>query len=80
MGRLSGRNVELAMKAPLVDQYSAAPTRKVMAITLAGAAFTVLVWVARDFYGIAVPGEVQGAVHTAIAALVGYFVRDRMNA
>ena len=68
------------MKAPLVDQYSAAPTRKVMAITVAGAVFTVLVWVAREFWQVEVPGEVQGAVHTAIAAAVGYFVRDRMNA
>jgi len=67
------------MKNPLVDQQSAAPTRKVMAISLTGAIFTVLVWVARDFGGITVPGEVQGAVHTAIAAAVGYFVRDRMN-
>jgi len=66
------------MKMPLIEQHSAAPTRKVMAISLAGAIFTVLVWVARDFGGIAVPGEVQGAVHTAIAAAVGYFVRDRL--
>jgi len=66
------------MKMPLVDQHTATPTRKVMAITIAGAVFTVLVWVARDFYGVTVPGEVQGAVHTAIAAGVGYFVRDRL--
>jgi hypothetical protein len=67
------------MKMPTVDQMTAAPTRKVMAITVAGAVFTVLVWVAREFGQVEVPGEVQGAVHTAIAAAVGYFVRDRMN-
>jgi len=68
------------MQMPVVDQMTATPTRKVMAMTIAGAAFSVLVWAAREFYGVEVPGEVQGAVHTAIAAAVGYFVRDRMNA
>lgn len=68
------------MKTPLVDQPGAAPTRKVLAITLAGAVFTVVVWLTRELAGLDVPGEVQGAVHTAIAAAVGYFVRDRMNA
>jgi len=66
--------------APLVDQPDASPSRKVAATAMAGAAFTVLVWVAAEFYGIIVPGEVQGMVHTALAASVGYLVRDRMNA
>lgn len=68
------------MKMPLTDQPGMAPTRKVMAITVAGSLLTVAVWAAKEFYGIEIPGEVQGAVHTAMAALVGYFVRDRMNA
>lgn len=65
---------------PLVDQPSHAPTRKVAFTAMAGAAFTVLVWVLDFFYGIEIPGEVQGTIHTALAAAVGYFVRDRMNA
>jgi hypothetical protein len=68
------------MKMPTVDQLTAAPTRKVMAITVAGSLLTVAVWVLKEFYAVEIPGEVQGAVHTAMAALVGYFVRDRMNA
>lgn len=67
------------MTTSLVKQPTAAPTRKVAFTAVAGAAFTVLVWVARDFYGIEVPGEVQGTIHTALAAAVGYFVKDRMN-
>jgi len=67
------------MKTQLVQQPTVAPTRKVLAVTVIGALFTVLVWIGREFYGIAVPGEVQGAVHTAIAAIVGYYVKDRAN-
>ena len=66
-------------KTDLVTQPSVAPTRKVAFTALAGAAFTIMVWVAKEFYGIDVPGEVQGTVHTALTATVGYFVRDRMN-
>lgn len=68
------------MKMPVVDQPGASPTRKVMAITVAGSLLTVAVWLVREVAGLEIPGEVQGAVHTSIAALVGYFVRDRMNA
>lgn len=67
------------MTTPLVKQPTAAPTRKVAFTAIAGAAFTAVVWVAKDFYGVEVPGEVQGAVHTALAAAVGYLVKDRMN-
>jgi len=66
-------------KTPLTDQPDHAPTRKVAFTAMAGAAFTVLVWVSDSFYGIEVPGEVQGTIHTALAAAVGYFVRDRVN-
>lgn len=67
------------MKLPIVDQPSGQPTRKMLAVAIAGAAFTVVVWIAKEFYGIPVPGEVQGSVHTAIVVAAGYFVRDRMN-
>jgi len=66
------------MKMPLIEQNTVRPTRKVLAMTVAGAVLTVAFWVAKDFYGIPVPGEVQGTLHTALAALVGYFVRDRL--
>jgi hypothetical protein len=66
------------MKMPLVEQNTARPTRKVLAMTVAGAVLTVAFWVAKDFYAIDVPGEVQGTLHTALAAVVGYFVRDRL--
>jgi hypothetical protein len=68
------------MKMPIIDQADMRPTRKVTAMTVAGALLTVGLWVAKDFYAIDVPGEVQGTLHTALAAMVGYFVRDRMNA
>lgn len=67
------------MTTALVNQPTAAPTRKVTATAVAGATFTVAVWVAKEFYGIEVPGEVQGTVHTALAAVIGYMVKDRMN-
>jgi hypothetical protein len=66
------------MKMPLVEQNTARPTRKVLAMTVAGAVLTVAFWVAKDFYAIDVPGEVQGTLHTALAAVIGYFVRDRL--
>ena len=68
------------MKMPIVDQDTPRPTRKVTAMTVAGALMTVAFWVASDFFSVDVPGEVQGTLHTALAALIGYFVRDRMNA
>lgn len=67
------------MTLPLVKQPNAAPTRKVAFTAMAGAAFTVAVWIGKDFYGINVPPEVQGTIHTAMAAAVGYFVKDRQN-
>lgn len=66
------------MKMPLIEQNTARPTRKVTAMTVAGALLTVAFWIAADFYAIDVPGEVQGTLHTALAAVVGYFVRDRL--
>ena len=67
------------MKMPLIPKDSPRPTRKVTAMTVAGALLTVAFWVAKDFFAIDVPGEVQGTVHTATAALVGYFVLDRLD-
>lgn len=67
-------------KLPLVDHASPAPTRKVTYIAVAGAILTTLFWVAEQFYDVAAPGEVQGALHTALGLLVGYMIRDRADA
>lgn len=67
------------MATSLVTQPTAAPTRKVLFTAVAGAGVTIAVWIAKDFYGVEVPGEVQGTIHTALAAVVGYLVKDRMN-
>lgn len=60
----------------LVKQPTLAPTRKVMATALVGAAITVAVWVADQFYQVSLPGDVQAALHTAAATAIAYFVRD----
>lgn len=67
-------------KTPLVNQPGSAPTRKVTAIAVTGAVLTTGVWVVEQFYGLTIPSEVQGSLHTAAGLLVGYVVHDRMNA
>jgi len=67
------------MKTELIHQRTAAPTRKVAATALVGSAITVAVWVAAEYFSVALPGEVQAALQTAAATLVAYFVRDRLQ-
>jgi hypothetical protein len=64
---------------PLVEQPTAAPTRKVTAIAVAGALLTTAIWALEQFGNVAIPAEVQGSLHTAMGLLVGYLVKDRMN-
>jgi hypothetical protein len=64
---------------PLVNQPDAMPTRKWMAMTMAGAASTIVVWGISQL-GVVVPPEIQGAIQTLLVGMVGYMVHDRMNA
>jgi hypothetical protein len=65
-------------QGPLVNQPDQMPTRKWMAMTMAGATTTILVWVVSQF-GVVVPPEIQGALQTLLVGMVGYMVHDRMN-
>jgi len=60
----------------LVSQPSAAPTRKVTAVMMAGAGATVLAWLAGHF-GLNVPPGVESAFGVLIAGAAGYFTKDR---
>lgn len=54
------------------------PTRKIgvmtTAIALSTAVVTVLAWVLREFAGIQLDGEVQGALTVIVNVFVGYLV------
>lgn len=53
-----------------------APTRKVTAGTVAGAASIIIVW-AIGAAGIDVPAEVASAITTLLAAVTSYMIPDR---
>lgn len=65
--------------APLVSQDDMMPTRKLMAVAIAGAVIVTAVWMMDQFTGVTMPPEVQAALHTAISVGIAYFVRDRAN-
>lgn len=60
----------------MATKTSAAPTRKVVAGVLAGAMTTVGVWAAKQYGGVEMPPEVQGAITVLITAVVQYVVPD----
>ena len=62
----------------LVDQASAAPTRKVSASALAGAFVVLIMWGA-DQVGVKFSLVEHGAILVLVSALVAYFVRDEMQ-
>lgn len=64
-------------RAPLVDQPTATPTRKVTAATLGAAAATLVVYALTAFAGADVPPGVEGALATLLAMAAGYVVRER---
>lgn len=52
------------------------PTNKVVAGVLAGALTTIGAWAARQFGGVELTAEVQGAITVVITFLVQYVVPD----
>lgn len=62
----------------LVDQDTAAPTRKLSAGVL-GASCATLVVAGIGMAGVEIPPGVEGALATLFAFGAGYLVRDRVN-
>ena len=60
----------------LVSQTTVAPTRKVTAAVAAGAAATILAWLAQQF-GLDVPPGVEAAFAVLLAGGAGYLARER---
>jgi hypothetical protein len=56
------------------------PTNKVVAGVLAGAITTIGAWAARQFGGVELPAEVQGAITVAVTFVVQYLVPDKPTA
>lgn len=52
------------------------PSKKVGYGVAVGGAVTILAWVAKDFFGVAVPGEVQGAVQMLAVFCTQWWVPD----
>lgn len=52
------------------------PTNKVVAGALAGAVTVILVWAAKQYGHVELPGEVSSAVTTVLSAVAAYFVPD----
>ena len=61
----------------LISQPTAKPTRKVTAAGIGGAIATIAIWVAQEFGGITVPPFVGTAAGGLLAAVFGYFARER---
>lgn len=55
---------------------SKAPTNKVIAGVLAGAVTMIAAWAARQYGGIELPADVQGAITVIVTAVVQYIVPD----
>ncbi len=58
------------------DQPTSAPTRKVSAATLGGAAAAIGAWLIQLGFGIDVPPGVEGGIATLAAFGFGYIVRE----
>lgn len=52
------------------------PTRKVGWGVALGSLVTICAWVSRDFLGIEIPGEIQGALQTFLVFTVQWWVPD----
>lgn len=52
------------------------PTRKMQAVTLAGACATLAAWALRAFGGVEVPAGVEAAITTVCAAALGYLIPE----
>lgn len=66
----------MSLHDPRVDQVDATPTAKVAAGSLAGAAVTVLISVAKSF-GYELEPEVAGALVVLAYGVAGYFKKSR---
>lgn len=61
----------------LVSQESYAPTRKVTAAVVAGAAGTVIAWLLQQFAGVDVPPGVESAFGVLLAGAAAYLAKER---
>ncbi len=61
----------------LVDQPTAAPTRKVSAGLAAGAAASLIAWTLNAGFGITMPAGMEATCATLILFGVQYFTRDK---
>lgn len=64
-------------KVESYDQVSSAPTNKVSAAGIGGSISVVLLWGARQFFGVEIPQEVAAAVATVISFASAYLVREK---
>ncbi len=64
----------------LVDQPTAAPTRKVAFGATAGALATIIAWASSQFAGVVLPPGVEGALAVAITFCIGWGTRDEAQA
>lgn len=60
----------------LVSQDTVAPSRKVTAALMAGAAATIIAWAAQQF-GLDVPPGIEAAFATLLAGAAGYLRKER---
>lgn len=62
----------------LVDQPTAAPTRKVAAGGIGGALSIVLIYIIQVVFTVELPAEVASAVTLIVSFLASYFVREEI--
>lgn len=67
------------MQPKLVNQPTAAMTRKQFASAMAGGSATVGLWAVDFFGGIPIPIEVGGTIITMAAMAAGYLARERKS-
>lgn len=62
----------------LVDQKTAAPTRKVSRGAVIGIpSGVILVWLIQTIADVSIPGEVAVAIGSVLSFVASYFVRER---
>lgn len=61
----------------LVNQPTAAPTRKVAATGIAGAITIVLVYLVQALFNVEIPAEVSSAITLLISFVSGYMVKEQ---
>ncbi len=62
----------------LIDQPTAAPTRKVAAGGIGGALSIVLIYLVELVFDLSLPSEVVASITAIISFLSSYFVREEM--